>query len=1178
MYLGKLLVQGFKSFPSATEMCFDPGITAIVGPNGCGKSNIVDALRWVIGEQRARVLRSDRMDNIIFNGTSKRRAVGLAEVQLTIMNTRGILPLEYSEVMLGRRLYRSGEAEYLLNGVPCRLRDITDLFTDTGMGAGAYSVIELKMIEEILSESTQDRRRLFEEASGITRYKKRRADALRKLDNMKSDLARVRDLKDEISTRVRSLKRQATIAERYLRYKSELNSAQLTLLQYEYNWLAFEEEDLAEDEARIADLCIDLTSKLHAYDAQLEALRTRFVSEQQSAEANRQELVRHEQRVAGLEGEIRLGRANLKMIARDLDRLLVEGETAASESAELSDDRESVSSALSAAMPQAAKAAQDLDDAISSRDTAREKLGLLERERKSLQGTTNDLSKHRAGIQRRVDRLQGRITHLRREEDRLSAEQESGGETDAGAAKAVEDANHALEEARRQLDTARSERTAAETANEALARKVTHAEDDVRLAEQSLAAKLGEAKILRDLVDAYEFFPDAVRYLSTETENIEVSALGDLITCEPKYRAALAGALGTYGTCMVAKTEADAKAAAEVLRSGSKGRAYFIVLENVQDRPLVKENRPNALRALVRLREEDCAPIVDLLLQDVFLAESLEQARVMLNNGGGANERYVTLQGEWIDAKGVVYAGGDEEGGVYSYLVQRGNLQEASDACSKLEEQVERAKNQLTEIRTAQRQLKLNEVVDHVRIAEAKYAEASRTAQNCVQIHEIASNRLGELRHRKSQVEQEILDLELQVQSYGDELQASDVKLAEIQKHLNLVDDKIESCAMLLEAAQNAHIGAQAAAVKTASECDRLKGDLKRLEQHQIRLDKRIAQQGRDHAALIQAQKKVSAQVHELTRKRDDERARRKGLDNLSAQDKAREHESRVELELVNDRLRKGRRALQEAKQEEADIRVKRSAVAARLEDMVHRASEEYGTKLTKTSEETQIDEIALREEIKQKERKLQSMGNVNALALEEYEKENERLEFIETQFTDLEEAQNTLIRTIREINRTASKQFIDTFVLIRENFRELFCELFGEKAKCELDLTVPEDVLESPIAVTARPSGKRPVSIAQLSSGEKTLTAIALLFAIYLVKPSPFCFLDEVDAPLDDVNVEHFMRLIRRFSSDTQFVLVTHNKRTMEMADRLYGVTMQEEGVSSLVSVRFEEAMAMAG
>ncbi len=1178
MYLGKLLVQGFKSFASATELCFDPGITAIVGPNGCGKSNIVDALRWVIGEQRARVLRSDRMDNIIFNGTAKRRAVGLAEVQLTIMNTRGILPVEYSEVMLGRRLYRSGEAEYLLNGVPCRLRDITDLFTDTGMGAGAYSVIELKMIEEILSESTQDRRRLFEEASGITRYKKRRADALRKLDNMESDLARVRDLKDEISARVRSLKRQATIAERYLRYKSELNSAQLTLLQFEYSWLAFEEEDLAEDEARIADLCMDLTSKLHAYDAQLEALKTRFVSEQQSAEANRQELVRHEQRVAELEGEIRLGQANLKMIARDLDRLLLEGETAASESAELSDDRESVSSALSAAMPQAAKAAQDLDEAISIRDTARENLGLLERERNSFQGTTNDLSQQRADIQRLVDRLQGRITHLRIEEDRLSAEQESGGETDAGAAKAVEAANHALEEAKQHLDAARSEQTATETANEALARRITHAEDAVRLAEKRLAAKLGEAKILRDLVDAYEFFPDAVRYLSAQTEDIEVTALGDLITCEPKYRAALAGALGAYGTCMIAKTEADAEAAVELLRLGDMGRACFIVLENVPDRPLVKETSPDALRTLVRLREEDCAPIVDLLLQDVFLAESLEEARVMLNNGGGANDRYVTLQGEWIDARGMVYAGGDEEGGVYSYLVQRGNLQEASDACGKLEEQVEQAKNLLAEIRTAQRRLKLKEVVDRARIAEAKYAEASRTAQNCVQIHEIASNRLGELKHRKSQVEQEILDLESQVQSYVGELQESDKKLAEIQKNLKLVNDKIESSAMQLEAAQNTHIGAQAVAVKTASECDRLKGDLKRLEQHRVRLDKRVEQQRRDHATLMRAQKRVSAQVHELTRKRDEERARRKDLDNLSAQDKTREHESRVELEQVNDRLRKGRRALQEAKQEEADVRVKRSALTARLEDMVHRASEEYGTKLTKISENTEINEVALREEIKQKERKLQSMGNVNALALEEYEKENERLEFIETQFSDLEEAQNTLIRTIREINRTASKQFIDTFVLIRENFRELFCELFGEKAKCELDLTVPEDVLESPIAVTARPSGKRPVSIAQLSSGEKTLTAIALLFAIYLVKPSPFCFLDEVDAPLDDVNVEHFMRLIRRFSSDTQFVLVTHNKRTMEMADRLYGVTMQEEGVSSLVSVRFEEAMAMAG
>ena len=1178
MYLGRLLIQGFKSFASTTEMCFDPGITAIVGPNGCGKSNIVDALRWVIGEQRARVLRSDKMDSVIFNGTSRRRAVGLAEVQLTIMNTRGILPLEYSEVMLGRRLYRSGEAEYLLNGVPCRLRDITDLFTDTGMGAGAYSVIELKMIEEILSESTQDRRRLFEEASGITRYKKRRADALRKLDNMQSDLARVRDLTDEISTRVRNLKRQASTAARYLRYKSELRSAQLTLLQSDYNHLALEEEFLADDEARIADLCTDLTAKVHACDAQLEALRARFVSEQQSAADNRQEFVRHEQRVMALGGEIRLGQANLEMIARDLDRLLVEGETVASESAELSSDRESVSIALSAAIPQAAKASQALDEAIYARDAARNNLEVLERERKSFLGKENDLSQQRAGIQRRVDQLQGRITHLRREESRLGVEQESGGDTDAGAAKAVEAANNALDEAKRQLDAARSERTAAETANEALARRITHAEDAVRLAEKSVAAKLGEVKILRDLVDTYEFFPDAVRYLSTQTEDIEVTTLGDLITCEPKYRAALAGALGAYGTCMVAKTESAARAAADRLRLKDMGRAYFIVLEDVPHTPLVKENPPNALRTLVRLREEACGPIVNLLLQDVLLVKSLEEARLLLKNEEGANYRYVTLQGEWVDARGMLYAGGDEECGVYSYLVQRGNLQEARNACRKLEDQVEQAKYMLTEIRTAQRQLKLKEVVDRARMAEAKYAEASRTAQNCAQIREIASNRLEELRRRKSQVAQEILDLESQVQSYGDGLQDSDKKLSEIQKRLKFVDDKIQTSIVQLEKAQNAHIRAQAAAVKTASECERLEGDLKRLEQHQVRLDKRVAQQGREHAGLIQAQQKVSAQVSELTRKRDKECARRKDLDRLSAQDKTREHESRVELEQVNDRVRKGRRALQEAKQEEADIRVKRSALEARLEDMVHRASEEYSTELTKTSEKTEIDEVELREQIQEKERRLQSMGNVNALALEEYEKENERLEFMVVQCADLEEAQNTLIRTIREINRTASKQFIDTFVLIRENFRELFCELFGEKAKCELDLTVPDDVLESPIAVTARPSGKRPVSIAQLSSGEKTLTAIALLFAIYMVKPSPFCFLDEVDAPLDDANVEHFMRLIRRFSSDTQFVLVTHNKRTMEMADRLYGVTMQEEGVSSLVSVRFEEAMAMAG
>ena len=415
MYLKKLSIQGFKSFATATDLNFDPGITAIVGPNGCGKSNIVDALRWVIGEQRARVLRSDKMDSIIFNGTAHRRAVGLAEVQLTIANTRGVLPVEYSEVTLGRRLYRSGEAEYLLNGVSCRLRDITDLFTDTGMGAGAYSVIELKMIDEILSENTQDRRRLFEEASGITRYKKRRTDALRKLDHMQADLARVQDLTDEISTRVRSLKRQAGIAERYLRYKTELRTAQITLLKVDYARLVAEESVLTDEATKASDICAGLTAKVHTCETQLEDLRARFLAQEKRAKANRQEFVDYEQYVIKLEGNLQLEEAKRQTIAQNLKKLVEEQKAVNEELQSLDAQQETVGNLLADAVSEAGRSTEVFNQVASERASVQTQLKALEHEGEVLGVAAQDLNQKKVNVQRQADQLQSRISHVREE-------------------------------------------------------------------------------------------------------------------------------------------------------------------------------------------------------------------------------------------------------------------------------------------------------------------------------------------------------------------------------------------------------------------------------------------------------------------------------------------------------------------------------------------------------------------------------------------------------------------------------------------------------------------------------------------------------------------------------------------------------------------------------------------
>ena len=1177
MYLKKLSIQGFKSFASPTELQFDYGITAIVGPNGCGKSNIVDALRWVIGEQRARVLRSGKMDSVIFNGTTSRRPVGLAEVQLTIANTRGVLPLEYSEVTLGRRLYRSGEAEYLLNGVECRLRDITDLFTDTGMGAGAYSVIELKMVDEILSENTQDRRRLFEEASGVTRYKKRRTDALRKLDQMQSDLARVQDLTDEISAQVRSLKRQAQIAERYLRYKSEVRTAHINLLKVEYDRLLKEEEALAGEAGKIADMCAGLTAQIHAGDAELESLRTKFVEEERKARANRQAFVDHEQRIIKLEGELRLEDANQKAIEQNLDRLQTEREAVSAELKELNVQRESTRNSLTAAVAETEKKANALVQSTSERDAARERMEAFEARYASLGEKVQELSQKKSDYQREADHLQSRIAHLREEEQRLEEERKSEDKAYRDITKIAEQAAKSLEQAKQKLEQVRAERETAEASHMALDSKISDAEDAVQLAEKQLAAKHAEIQILEDLVNTYDFFPDAVRYLLTESEDIQVTTLGDLMTCASEHRAALAASLEPYGGCLVVETEDMAGMAAERLRAEDKGRACFIILESIPQSPLPDKAPENALITFIQFHDERYRPIVHLLLQDVLMVDSLAAARQLLKKGKRDGYRYVTSEGEWIDERGILYAGSDEEGGTYSHLARQDSLRAAMDVSSELQRQVEDEKFTLAEALQAQNQIGLTDIIDQVHKAERVYLEADRTAQKHLQVRDLVSSQLETLTRRLQQIVREITDLEQNAQPHDDQLSQIDQQLAQVKEKVRDTEKKIQSWREELDQTQTAYVNAHAASVQSVSSRERLEADLLRIEEASVRLQDRQEVHIEERAALEEMQGEATRKIQQLNRQLEAERSCRETLSQLNAEDSSREHELRQELDQTNERVRRAQALLQEARQQETAIQVKCSAVKARREDLLLRASEDYAVELAKIPEFEGVEDISvLKEQIQETERKLKAMGNVNALALEEYEKQNERLEFMLEQQSDLEEARNTLVRTIKEINRTASKQFLDTYVLIRENFQNLFRELFGEKATCDLDLTEPEDVLESPIAVIAKPSGKRPVSIAQLSSGEKTLTAIALLFAIYLIKPSPFCFLDEVDAPLDDTNVDHFMQIIHRFATDTQFVLVTHNKRTMEMANRLYGVTMQEEGVSSLVSIRFDEAAAM--
>jgi len=1174
MYLKKLSIHGFKSFVSPTDLEFDPGITAIVGPNGCGKSNIVDALRWVIGEQRARVLRSDKMDSVIFNGTSRRRAVGLAEVQLTISNTRGVLPLEFSEVTLGRRLYRSGEAEYLLNGVECRLRDITDLFTDTGMGAGAYSVIELKMVDEILSDNTSDRRRLFEEASGITRYKKRRTDALRKLDSMQSDLGRVQDLTDEIATRVRSLKRQAQIAERYLRYRAEVRSGNITLLKCEYDRLLAEEEILIEQESELADICSALSAEIHSEEAHIESLRANFIKEEKKAQANRQALVNHQQQIIKLEGDLRLEQANREALQQNLSRLVADQDSLKKESETLKIQHTSLEADLSEATSESNRMTDLMDEALKKRDDARKGLQLSEAELDRITSEARSLRQNKLDHQRHTDRLESRIVHLEEEKTRLEKQMESEEQAHREAMEVAEQAKIKFESAGQELTSLQSELEKASLSHQKIKESMSQTEDDLQSAQRDLAAKDGEVKILEDLVKTYDFFPNAVRYLLTDVDDLEVLTLGDLVECAPKYQAALAASLEPFGSSIVVHTEEEATSAAHRLRTEDKGRAHFLVLENISPISPSAEYPSNSLLNVIRIRDEMYRPMIHLLLQDVVRVDSLNDALKLQKETDTLASRYVTLDGEWVDRGGILYAGGSEEGGTYSHLARRESLRSAIEVQSQLLEQVETCKDTLQEYWRSLEQIDLTGIETQVHQMMQVHMEADRMSEKQNQLCEIGASQLKAIQLRHQKISEEIDDVRINAQPQGDQLSQIDQQLAKVQSELESKEKEIHSLRVELDHLQASYIDAHTASVQATAYQQRIEGDIVQITERQSRIDERSERFRQEQIVLEEQKKQSSTKLDQLNDQLVEEKTHSQILGDLQKQDRSKEHQLRSGLEDASEKLRKLQRSLQAEKEKETLNQIKYSAVKARLEDLFNRAMEDYSVDLKTIPEVSDIDDVSLKAQIQETERKIQAMGNVNALALDEYNSQSERLTFLMDQRNDLEEAEETLIRTIKEINRTASKQFMDTYLLIQENFQKLFKELFGERAKCELGLMTPDDVLESPITVTARPSGKRPVSIAQLSSGEKTLTAIALLFAIYLIKPSPFCFLDEVDAPLDDINVDHFMRVIHRFSSETQFILITHNKRTMEMANRLYGVTMQEEGVSSLVSVQFDEAI----
>ncbi|NTW48356.1 MAG: chromosome segregation protein SMC [Chlorobiales bacterium] len=1177
MYLSKLELFGFKSFAQRVQVKFDSGLTAIVGPNGCGKTNIVDAIRWVLGEQKTSVLRSDKMENVIFNGTKTRKPLGMSEISLTIENTKNILPTEYSEVTITRRLYRSGDSEYFLNKVPCRLKDIVDLFVDTGMGSDAYSVIELKMIEQILSDNAEERRRLFEEAAGITKYKHRRKQTFKKLESTALDLARVQDIVIEVEKKVGSLERQAKKAEQVKNLKEELKTLEIGLAERTLAELWKKLRPLRDVLPQHEMQKEELGAKIALIDAEIQKEQVQLLDKERSLSATQKDINAKSELITTTEKQLALNEERRKSLEESMVRASGESESYRKRIEELAVEKaqheEALNAALSAYQQRKEEFEREKARQLDMERELREKRAALDDKRNEsveISRRISDLKLQAQSVQSKIENLQ---TAIERNEERQTTLQNR--KTERETEKASIDAR--LAELKVGLQSAHAALESAKAQRNALLNNIERHKEELLHLRSELNSRKNRISFLTALLESYEGLPEGIKHLEkVGQKQYGLGSLSDLIATDEQYKLAINAALGESLEYYVSRTLDDARAGIAILKQAGKGKVTFALLDRIkaalQETPAETPAISGAARALDLVRcNEEIRPLARLLLSNTYVTETLEQATEL----GAAHPEalFTTSAGERYSARGFMRGGSTKE----SEGIRIGKREELEKLTAEkaaietqigiLEEALSSAQSQLSEIRLSDYEQAVRQSEQTLMGTEKRHAqvefeigafekELSELQNRIVQdseeetrfsielesfTPEIASLEDGlSVQNRDYQIELEgIGAFEGEVQRFTEQVQQKNLGLKEAEFGLEKIRTQIQNAeqesrnaSRQLERLSQEIENAQGEVFRLSSEIETMNANLRHLYTEKDALQKILAEVEFGYNVLKGEFNQNENELRDLRRRRD------------------------VESQMVFE-------FQQQISQHELKIENLQSVIKAEY-DL------ELGVKEFGEDDPFNREESAAR--IGELKTKIKNLGAVNELALEEFEKEKARFDFLSSQRKDLLEAEKQLRDTIEEINKTAQEKFNSTFDQIRQNFIKIFRDLFNEGDEADLLIAESEDPLEANIDIIAKPKGKRPQSIMLLSGGEKTLTAISLLFAIYLVKPSPFCILDEVDAPLDDANIDRFAKLLQKFAKETQFIIVTHNKRTMEASRVLYGVTMEEEGVSKLVAVRMED------
>jgi chromosome segregation protein len=1167
--LKSLDIKGFKSFADKTTVNFDENITGIVGPNGCGKSNIVDSIRWVIGEQKISHLRSENLESLVFNGSKTRSASGLAEVSLTFENTKNLLPTEFSTITITRKFYKNGESEYRLNDVQCRLKDIQNLFMDTGVSTDSYAIIELGMVDDLIKDKENSRRRMLEQAAGISIYKTRKKEAKQKLDATEQDLNRIEDLLFEINNQLKTLENQAKKAEKYYEIKKDYREISIELAKAALEGFNLTYKDLNDQHEKETDKRIGLEAEVATREAALEQERVSFIDREKELHSMQQSFNELVQQLRNKENEKNLAtqrHEHLKERLTSIEQFLGKAEgqiTGIAESIgftqqQISEEEQN----LERLTIQLEEYRQQVDAKRSILDEKRNAVNNLRNSFQQIQRNQFDAEKKVAIADTSIQNLQRAIHQI--EEERANREEqihqfEIEKET---RHKELETRKTDLEQLQNHHNTTKEQILQTQSVLETLRSQLA---DENR----KLDAKKNEHDLLKSLIDSMEGYPESIKFLHNNSNwNHTAPILSDIIYVKEEFRAAVENVLEPYLNYYVVNDLKEGLQAVHLLDDNKKGKANFFLLDKINDNTDNTTHQPQGTIPAMDVIEVDgqYRKLAEQLLSNVFIAD--DETALEGSNGAVILER----NGKYVKGKYTLSGGsvGLFEG---KKIGRAKNLEKLQEVIKAQQIIVDGLKNEIqarhNEVITFNQDLKENVIKDTER-------EIGQLNNQLFSVQ----NRLENLQHTQNQSRNRVEDLHSQLDQTHASVEAVRAELTSLNESLSEYTSGLQQAETdyrNIEVEYN-DINTQYNAInlnltRQQSKINSLKQELQfktnqinDLKQQVETNTKQLSETSGNIEKLQEELQMIEETLYELLRRKETEEH------TLNEADQAY-YNIRNQLSAKESELRHLTKEKEGVEHLLSAIKDKLNEVKLNLAGMKERLHVEFRINLEEILDEertgtTPVEE--LQEKADRMKKRLENLGEVNPTAIEAFEEMRKRYEFIVEQKDDLVNAKESLLQTIAEVETTANQKFLDTFNQVRENFHKVFKTLFTEDDQCDLILENPDNLAETGIDIMAKPKGKRPASIGQLSGGERTLTATALLFSIYLIKPAPFCILDEVDAPLDDANVGKFTKMIREFSENSQFIIVTHNKTTMSTVDVIYGVTMQEPGVSKLVSVDF--------